>query len=77
MVPEKDSGLKSWLRWRSGLAFLGFAAIALFFLWEENKAHILGILPYVLFLLCPLMHLLHGHGGHGGEHEHGDGGNPK
>jgi len=40
--------------------FLGFAAIALFFLWEEHKAHILGVLPYVLFLVCPLMHLFHG-----------------
>ena len=65
MVPEKDSGLKSWLRWRSGLAFLGFAAIALFFLWEEDKAHILGVLPYASFLLCTLMHLFHG--GHGGQ----------
>jgi Protein of unknown function (DUF2933) len=48
--------------------FLGFAAIALFFLWEEHKAHLLGALPYVLLLLCPLLHLFHGgHGDHGGE----------
>ena len=53
-----------WLRSRSALVFLGFAAIALFFLWEEHKAHLLGALPYVLLLLCPLMHLFHG--GHGG-----------
>jgi hypothetical protein len=27
---------------------------------------LLGVLPYLLFLVCPLMHLLHGHGhGHG------------
>ena len=56
-----------WLRSRSGLIFLGFAAIAVFFLWEEHKAHLLGALPYVLLLLCPLLHLFHGgHGGHGG-----------
>ncbi|HZT68226.1 MAG TPA: DUF2933 domain-containing protein [Terriglobia bacterium] len=45
-----------------------FLAIALFFLWEEHGAHILGALPYVLVLLCPLTHyLMHrGHGKHGG-----------
>ena len=54
------------------LGFCVFLAIALFFLWEEHSAHILGILPYVLLLLCPLMHLLmHGrHGGHGSGHNH-------
>jgi len=62
-----------WVRSRSGIALIGFLAIAAFFLWEEHKAHILGMLPYVLLLLCPLLHLFHG--GHGGPgHNHGDGG---
>ena len=47
-------------------------AIALFFLWQEHQAHILGALPYALLLLCPLMHLLmhrgHHHSGKG-EHD--------
>ena len=49
------------------LGFCLFAAIALFFLWEEHEAHILGALPYALLLLCPLLHLLmhRRHGGHG------------
>lgn len=60
-----------WWRSRSGLVFLGFAAIAGFFLWEEHKAHILGVLPYALLLLCPLMHLFHGgHGDHGSKDKH-------
>lgn len=51
-----------------------FLGIALFFLWEEHEAHILGALPYVLLLLCPIIHLFmhrgHGHdGAAGGGHE--------
>ncbi len=53
---------------RSGLALLGFLAIAGFFLWEEHEAHILGVLPFALLLLCPLLHLFM-HGGHGGGHD--------
>ena len=52
--------------WRSGLALLGFLAIAAFFLLSEHRAHALGILPFVLLLLCPLLHLF-GHGGHNRE----------
>lgn len=68
MAQEQHSGSnRGWLRSRSALVFLGFAAIALFFLWEEHKAHLLGALPYVLLLLCPLLHMFHGrHGDHGG-----------
>ncbi len=63
-----------------------FLAIAVFFLWEEHKAHILGAVPYLLLLLCPLIHLFmhRGHGGHGADHSahegpthhHGEGGRP-
>ncbi|MFZ5875443.1 MAG: DUF2933 domain-containing protein [Nitrospirota bacterium] len=58
--------------WRSGLALLGFLAIGAFFLLSEHRAHALGILPFVLLLLCPLLHLF-GHGGHethNGEGQH-------
>ena len=34
-----------------------FGAIALFFSWEEHRAHLLGALPYLLALSCPLIHL--------------------
>ena len=58
------------LRISSSLSFCVLAAIAAFFLWEEHRAHILGVLPYVLLLLCPLVHFLmhRGHGGHGSGH---------
>ncbi len=50
------------------LGFFLFLAIALFFLWSEHRAHILGALPFALLLACPLLHLLmhRGHGGHDG-----------
>ena len=53
------------------LGFCVFLAIALFFLWEEHRAHILGAVPYVLLLLCPIVHLLM-HRGHGGQGPEGD-----
>lgn len=49
--------------------FGGFVLVAGFFLFTEHRAHLFGILPYLLLLACPLMHLFHGHGGHGqGDH---------
>ena len=60
MNSEDDGGLIGWLRSRSGLVFLGFVAIAAFFLFTEHRAHLFGILPFVLLLLCPLLHLFHG-----------------
>lgn len=50
------------------IAFCAFAAIAAVLLWEEHRAHVLGVIPYLLLLSCPLIHLLmhRGHGGHSG-----------
>lgn len=50
-----------------------FLAIAIFFLWEEHRAHILGVLPYALLASCPIIHLLmhRGHGGHERREAHG------
>lgn len=58
------------------IALIGFLAIAIYFLWEEHQAHILGALPWALLLLCPFLHFfLHGgHGGHGSHDGHGDAG---
>ena len=51
-----------------------FLVLAVFLLWEEHKAHILGALPWVLILvLCPLMHIfMHGGHGHGSHGDHGN-----
>lgn len=55
--------------WQRGAAlpwvFIGFLAVAGFFLFTEHRAHLLGALPFILLALCPLMHVFHrGHGGH-------------
>lgn len=49
---------------RSKWIFAAFLVIAAFFLLTEHRAHLLGILPYLLLLACPVLHVLH-HGGHG------------
>lgn len=47
--------------WLGACVFLAFVA---FFLFKEHRAHMFGVLPYLIFLACPLMHLFmhHGHG---------------
>lgn len=66
------------VRSRGGLVLLGFLAIAAFFLFAEHRAHLFGVLPYLLLLACILIHLF-GHGGHGEQkghegHRHSDSG---
>ena len=56
-MPAPDADRARYHRWlRLGLGV--FLAIALFFLWEEHRAHLLGALPWLLLLACPLMHTL-------------------
>jgi hypothetical protein len=55
---------------RAKWVFLGFLALATFFLLTEHRAHLLGFLPWLFLLACPLMHFFM-HGGHGHHHGHG------
>lgn len=57
-----DSPAREGLRSRSRWALYGFLAVAAYFLLTEHRAHLSGILPYLLVLACPLMHLFHTHG---------------
>ena len=60
-----------WWRSASGIALCGFLLIAGFFLITEHGAHLFGVLPVLLLLLCPVLHFFH-HGRHGGHgHQHG------
>ncbi len=58
-----------------------FLAAAAFLLWTEHRAHLLGILPYLILAACLVSHLFthRGHRGHGsstsgerGTHRHGE-----
>lgn len=73
-APNQDAARPQSSFWRSkaGIVACGFLLIGGFFLLTEHRAHVLGILPYLLILACPLMHLfMHkGHGGHSGPHKH-------
>ena len=61
-----DHSSAPWWRTRVGIAVMGFALVAAFYVLREHYGHALGMLPYLLLLACPAMHLFmhHGHGGH-------------
>lgn len=58
---------------RGNWVLIGFLLIAGFFLLTEHRAHLLGVLPFILLAACPLMHLFmhHGHDHDGDGPEHG------
>jgi len=64
---SEDNNIRNWWT-KSNLAWIGFLAIAGFFLITEHRAHLFGFLPILLLLACPLLHVfMHsGHGKYGG-----------
>ncbi len=60
---------------RGQWVFYGFLAAILFLLFTEHRAHVLGILPFLILLACPLMHLFmhHDHGQHAHNHDSSEG----
>jgi hypothetical protein len=61
--------------WRSpgGIALLVVALVGGFFLLTEHRAHLIGVLPFLLVLACPLMHVFMHHGHHHGGSQSGHG----
>lgn len=51
---------------RANIVLIGFLIVAGYYLLAEHRAHLFGILPFLLLLSCPLMHLFMHHG-----HRHG------
>ena len=71
--PQSSKWYQSRLTW----VLLGLIAIGGFFLVTGHTAHVLGALPYLLFLLCPLMMFFMMRGGHGGPDNHDQGQPPE
>ncbi|MEW5707472.1 MAG: DUF2933 domain-containing protein [Pseudomonadota bacterium] len=71
MASEHPSSPQPTGKSRVNWVLLGFIAVAAFFLFTEHRAHLLGVLPFLILLACPLLHLFmhRGHGGHG-SHRH-------
>ena len=69
MNREFQSENKSWLGSRRGVVLIVFLTIIGFFLFTEHRAHLLGILPYLVLLACPFMHFSM-HRGHGDRDKH-------
>jgi hypothetical protein len=63
MNHEHQSENGSWLGSRRASVLIVFLAIIGFFLFIEQRAHLFGIRPYLLLLMCPFMQFMHG--GHG------------
>lgn len=63
----RNINIKKWLESPVNLVSAVSLAIIAFFLLTEHTAHVIGLLPYALLLLCPFLHLfMHsGHGNHG------------
>jgi hypothetical protein len=68
MITRDRPAGRSFLATPAGIALCVFLAIAAFFLWIEHRAHVLGVLPWLLLAACPLLHLFMHRGGHGGHH---------
>lgn len=69
MASQQPSNIevkRHWFFSPRGIALVGFLTVAAFYLWTEHRAHLLGALPFLIFLICPLMHFFmhRGHGGH-------------
>jgi hypothetical protein len=62
-------------KWLSNVVLMAFLAIAAFYLYAEHRAHLLGVLPWLLLLACPLMHVFMHRGHHRHRHNEQDGQN--
>jgi hypothetical protein len=66
---HQSENRKGWFYSRSNIVLVLFLAIAGFYLITEHKAHVFGLLPFLILLACPLLHVFmhRGHGGHGND----------
>ena len=48
MTTNPQHGSGGLFRSRGGIVLIGFAIVAAFYLWTEHRAHLLGVLPWLL-----------------------------
>lgn len=67
MTDKPTRGILNWLSAHKVIVIIACLVVAGLYLFIEHNAHVIGLLPYGILLLCPFMHLLmhRGHGGHG------------
>jgi hypothetical protein len=53
--PQASRGF--WNSW-AGVCAILLLGVLLFYLLTEHTAHLFGVLPYALLLVCPLLHIL-------------------
>lgn len=70
MKTRLHSNKSSWLKSPAGISLVVLLIIGTFFLLTAHTAHVVGALPYLLFLAIPFMHIFM-HGGHGTHGAHG------
>ena len=68
--PHSTNNSPTFWRSKPGIALGMLLVIVLFYLAREHYGHMLGLLPYMILLLCPLMHFFGHH--HGGHSHHGE-----
>jgi hypothetical protein len=77
-MQHEDPGTRGTNRQRtiSRLVFIAFVAIAAYFLITEHRAHLFGVLPFLLIAAGPLLHFFHhrGHNHEGGGSQPGSSG---
>ncbi|MGV8920592.1 MAG: DUF2933 domain-containing protein [Pseudomonas sp.] len=71
--PHSAHTSSTFLRSKPGITLGMLLMITLFYLARDHYGHMLGLLPYMILLLCPLMHFFgHYHGGNSHHSETSD-----
>ena len=69
MNKERTLKSRNWVNSRGKILLLLCLGIVGFLMLTDHRAHLFGILPYLLLLACPFIHLFM-HRGHSGRNKH-------
>ncbi len=69
MNKERKLESRNWVSSRGNILLLLLLGIVGFLLFTDHRAHMFGILPYLLLLACPFIHCFM-HRGNSGRNKH-------